>query len=106
MDPMDIWYRRYSSRSQGLHSVTLEGCKAKSMPFAMVPGTRIIFFEHQHTGTADIWLTGTVPMRMGPAAVIGQEGQNYWLARTGRCILPALNYVLTAEYEEVSGRGQ
>ena len=52
------------------------------------------------------WLTGTVPMRMGPAAVIGQEGQNYWLARTGRYILPALDYVRMAEYEEVSGRGQ
>ena len=45
-------------------------------------------------------------MRMGPAAVIGQEGQNYWLTRTGRCILPALDYLRTAEYEEVSGRGQ
>ena len=44
-------------------------------------------------------------MRMGPAAVIGQEGQNYWLARTGRCILSALDYLRTAEYEEVSGRG-
>ena len=45
-------------------------------------------------------------MRMGPAAVIGQEGQNYWLARTGRCILPALVYLRTAEYEEGSGCGQ
>ena len=38
----------------------------------------------------------------GPATVIGREGQNYWLARGGRCFLCAPEHLRMARHEEVS----
>lgn len=38
----------------------------------------------------------------GPAVVIGREGQNYWLARGGRCLLVAPEHLREACHEEVS----
>ena len=42
------------------------------------------------------------PSWLGPATVIGREGQNYWLARGGRCLLAAPEHLRTAHHEEVS----
>ena len=41
-------------------------------------------------------------MWRGPATVIGREGDNYWLARGGRCILAAGQHMRSAVHEEVS----
>jgi hypothetical protein len=38
----------------------------------------------------------------GPATVIGREGQNFWLARGGRCYLAAPEHLRPASPEEVS----
>ena len=37
----------------------------------------------------------------GPATIIGKEGQNFWLARGGRCYLAAPEHLRTASPEEV-----
>lgn len=39
---------------------------------------------------------------LGPAVVIGPEGNNYWVARGGRCLLVAGEHLRPAEHEEVS----
>lgn len=39
---------------------------------------------------------------LGPCSVIGREGQNYWLARGGRCLLCAPEHLWPAQHEEVS----
>ena len=39
---------------------------------------------------------------MGPCTVIGREGQNYWLARGGRCLLCAPEHIRTATHEEIN----
>ena len=39
---------------------------------------------------------------LGPCTVVGREGQNYWLARGGRCLLCAPEHVRTALHEEVN----
>jgi len=39
---------------------------------------------------------------LGPCTVIGPEGQNYWVARGGRCLLAAGEHLRPAEHEEVS----
>ena len=39
---------------------------------------------------------------VGPAVVIGREGQNYWAARGGRCLLVAPEHAREANHEEVS----
>ena len=39
---------------------------------------------------------------LGPCTVIGREGQNYWVARGGRCLLVAPEHVREAKHEEIS----
>ena len=39
---------------------------------------------------------------IGPCSVIGREGQNYWVARGGRCLLVAPEHLREAKHEEVS----
>lgn len=110
-----------------LHAVTPEGRMARK--HALRNGARIAFFEVQASAAVERALAHknrTKPkeykpgdlvyyfrqtkkkgkqasaMWMGPAAIIGQEGQNYWLARGGRCILAAPEHLRAAEHEEVS----
>lgn len=40
--------------------------------------------------------------RVGPCTAIGREGQNYWLARGGRCLLCAPEHLREAKPEEVN----
>ncbi|CAL1145601.1 unnamed protein product [Cladocopium goreaui] len=110
-----------------LHAVTPEGRMARK--HALRNGARIAFFEAQASAAVERALAHknrtkpkeykpgdlvyyyrqtkkkgkqTSAMWMGPAAIIGQEGQNYWLARGGRCILAAPEHLRAAEHEEVS----
>ena len=110
-----------------LHAVTPEGRMARK--HALRNGARIAFFEVQASAAVERALAHknrtkpkeykpgdlvyyyrqtkkkgkqTSAMWMGPAAIIGQEGQNYWLARGGRCILAAPEHLRAAEHEEVS----
>ena len=110
-----------------LHAVTPEGRMARK--YAIRNGARTAFFEIQSGDAIQRALShknrvkpkeykpgdlvyyyrlmrtkGKKPSSMwsGPAAVIGQEGSNYWLARGGRCILAAPEHLRPAEHDEVS----
>ena len=110
-----------------LHAVTPEGRMARK--YAIRNGARIAFFEIQSGDAINRALSHrsrvkpkeykpgdlvyyyremkkkgkqTSSMWVGPAAVIGQEGTNYWLARGGRCILAAPEHLRPAEHDEVS----
>ena len=55
-----------------------------------------IYRQDKRKGKQNSW------MWIGPAAIIGAEGSNYWLARGGRCILAAAEHLRPAEHDEVS----
>eukprot|EP00438_Fugacium_kawagutii_P025852 Skav231407 [mRNA] locus=scaffold4039:44689:52020:- [translate_table: standard] len=42
------------------------------------------------------------PTWLGPGTIIGKEGDNYWVARGGRCLLAAPEHLRTAHHEEIS----
>ena len=70
--------------------------KARVQPRSYNPGDLVYIFRDDPSGKRSKarWI--------GPATVIGAEGQNYWTARGGRCILAAREHLRPADHEEVS----
>ena len=72
--------------------------RARVEPQSYEPGDMVYIHRNVSQGK------GQKPIRtwLGPATIIGREGQNYWAARGGRCLLVAPEHLRTAHHEEVS----